>query len=225
MAAAKKKGSTKKPKSAPKRSAKGKGKGSSGRWKAFAVFVRSKQFARIRGAFYIMFALFLLISLVSYYATGCDREANWLGTVGGAVAYFFACKLFGIGSLGFSLLFFVYGMRLWDSVVLPWWKTLGSTAFWMLWLSVMLGYVGVLSGSNASYDPYAGIGRLLGEPLGGVLRWWTLVLLVFVAVLFLVFVHKMLVPESHVAKVDIKKDTEDLKRVGSEEEKERVWWT
>ncbi len=168
-----------------------------------------------------MFALFLLISLVSYYATSCDREANWLGTVGGAVAYFFACKLFGIGSLGFSLLFFVYGMRLWDSVVLPWWKTLGSTAFWMLWLSVMLGYVGVLSGSNASYDPYAGIGLLLGEPLNELLSWWTLVLLAFVAVLFLVFVHKMELPEIHVPKVDFKKVTEDLKRVGSEEEKEK----
>ena len=221
MAAAKKKGSIKKPKSAPKRGAKAKGKGSSSKRGAFAVFLRSKQFAHLRGAFYIMFALFLLIAMAGYYATGCDLRANWLGTVGGAVASFFADNLFGIGSMGFSLLFFVYGMRLWDSVVLPWWKTLGSTAFWMLWLSVTLGYVGVLSDANAMYEHYAGIGLMLGAPLHALMSWWTLVLLVFVAVAFLVLVHKMELPEVHLPKVDLKKVTEDLKRVGSEDEGEK----
>lgn len=220
MAAAKKKQSTKKPKSAPKRGAKAKGKGSSSKGKAFAVFLRSKQFAHVRGAFYIMFALFLLISLVGYFATGCDPKANWLGSVGGAVSNFFACKLFGIGSLGFSLLFFVYGMRLWDSVVLPWWKTLGSTAFWMFWLSVTLGYIGLISTAGTAYEPYAGIGMMLSDPLNELISWWTLVLLVFIALLFLVLVHKMELPEMHLPKMDLKKVAEDLKRVGSEEGEE-----
>ena len=218
MAGAKKKKSVKKPTAAPKRGSKAKSKGSSSRRKAFAAFLRSQQFARIRGAFYIMFALFLLISMVSYYATGCGRESNWLGTVGGGVASFFACRIFGIGSMGFSLLFFVYGMRMWDIVVLPWWKTLGSTVFWMFWLSVTLGYIGILSAADTAYEPYAGIGLMLGAPLDALLSWWTLVLLAFVAVLFLVFVHKMELPEVHLPKVDFKKVTEDLKRVGSETE-------
>ena len=174
----------------------------------------------MRGAFYIMFAVFLLVAMAGYYATGCGREANWLGSVGGGVASFFACRLFGIGSMGFSLLFFVYGMRLWDSVVLPWWKTLGSTVFWMFWLSVTLGYIGILSSADTSYEPFAGIGLMLGAPLADLLSWWTLVLLAFVAVLFLVFVHKMELPEVHIPKVDFRKVTEDLKRVGSEEEKD-----
>jgi len=122
--------------------------------------------------------------------------------------------------MGFSLLFFVYGMRLWDSVVLPWWKTLGSTVFWMFWLSVTLGYIGILSSADTSYEPFAGIGLMLGAPLADLLSWWTLVLLAFVAVLFLVFVHKMELPEVHIPKVDFRKVTEDLKRVGSEEEKD-----
>lgn len=219
MAGTKKK-SVKKPKTSPKRSVKGKGKGSSSKGKAFAAFLRSQQFARIRGAFYVMFALFLLVAMMGYYATGCGREANWIGSFGGTVASFFACRLFGIGSMGFSLLFFVYGMRLWDVVVLPWWKTLGSTVFWMFWLSVTLGYIGVLSAADIAYEPYAGIGLMLAVPLDGMLSWWTLVLLVFVAVLFLIFVHKMELPEIHMPKVDFKKVAEDLKRVGSEEEKE-----
>ena len=171
----------------------------------------------MRGAFYMMFAAFLLVSLAGYYATGCVPEANWLGRAGGAVANFFACNLFGIGSLGFTLLLFVYGMRLWDVVVLPWWKTLGSVAFWMFWLSVTLGYIGVLSGAGTTYEPYAGIGRILGEPLHGLLSWWTLVLLLFVAVLFLVFVHKMELPEIHLPKVDMKKAVEELRQAATEE--------
>ena len=210
MAGTKKK-SVKKPKTARKQSTKGKGKGSSSKGKAFAAFLRSRQFARIRGAFYIIFALFLLVAMAGYYATGCGRDPNWLGSLGGGVASFFACRLFGIGSMGFSLLFFVYGMRLWDSVVLPWWKTLGSTAFWMFWLSITLGYIGVLSSADTSYEPYAGIGLMLGAPLNGLLSWFTLVLLAFIAVLFLVFVHKMELPEVHIPKVDLRKVAEPLK--------------
>ena len=210
---AKKKSSVKKPQSAAtKRGAKGKGKGSSSKRGAFAVFLRSRQFARMRGAFYIMFALFLLISLGGYYATGCpaDPKLNWLGSLGGVVASFFARNLFGIGSMGFSLLFFVFGMRLWEVVVLPWWKTFGCTAFWMCWLSVTLGYIGTLSSVDTRYEPYAGIGLMLGAPLDGLLSWWTLVLLAFVAVAFLVLVHKMELPEVHLPKVDLKKVSETL---------------
>jgi S-DNA-T family DNA segregation ATPase FtsK/SpoIIIE len=222
MAGAKKKQpTTKKPKSATKQSARSKGKGSSRRG-AFAVFLRSEQFARIRGAFYIMFSLFLLVSLAGYYATGCGRGPNWLGSLGGSVAAFFSCRLFGIGSMGFSLLFFVYGMRLWNVVVLPWWKTLGCTVFWMLWLSVTLGYIGVLSKADTSYEPYAGIGLMLGAPLQALLSWWTLVLLVFVAILFLVFVHKMELPEVHLPKVDLKKAVEDFKQVATEKDEPAV---
>ena len=166
----------------------------------------------MRGAFYIMFALFLLISLGGYYATGCpaDPKLNWLGSLGGVVASFFARNLFGIGSMGFSLLFFVFGMRLWEVVVLPWWKTFGCTAFWMCWLSVTLGYIGTLSSVDTRYEPYAGIGLMLGAPLDGLLSWWTLVLLAFVAVAFLVLVHKMELPEVHLPKVDLKKVSETL---------------
>ena len=157
-----------------------------------------------------MFALFLLISLAGYYATGCDPSENWLGKLGGGVAKFFAYNLFGIGSMGFSLLFFVYGMRLWGSVVLPWWKTLGCTAFWMMWLSMTLGYISVLAGTETAYEPFAGIGLLLGGPLDGLLSWWTLVLLAFVAIAFLVLVHKMELPEVHLPKMDMKKVSEVL---------------
>ena len=126
-----------------KAAAKGKGTSKGKSRGSFLAFVKSERFAHIRGTVYVLFAAFLLISLAAYYATGCDPTRHWLKALGYGTAEFFATKLFGIGSLGFSLLFFVYGMRLWDVRVMPWWKTLGSTLFWMVWLSVTLGYIAV----------------------------------------------------------------------------------
>ena len=173
----------------------------------FVAFLRSKRFAHIRGALYVLFSLFLVIAMVGFFSTG---GTGWLGVAGRGVAEFFAVNLFGIGSLGFALLFFVYGMRLWDVVVMPWWKTFGSTMFWMAWLSLTLGYIGGAWVRDGGFESYAGIGVRLAEPLHHLLSWWTLVILVFVAVLFLVLVHKMELPEVKLPKVDLKRVAKDI---------------
>ena len=174
----------------------------------FVAFLCSKRFAHIRGAFYVLFSVFLLISMVGYYAT--TGRSGWLGVVGHAVAEFFTTNLFGIGSLGCALLFFVYGMRLWDVVVMPWWKTFGSTLFWMLWISLVLGYIGGAWVDRGDFECYAGIGVRLAEPLHHWLSWWTLVLLFFVGVLFLVLVHKVELPEVKMPKMDLKKAVHEI---------------
>ena len=200
--------SKKKPASKSKGKTASKKKSSGG----FAAFIKSKRFAHIRGAFYILFALFLVISLVGYYATDGGATGRWLGSAGQAVAEFFAINLFGIGSLGFVLLFFVYGMRLWDNPVMPWWKTFGATLFWMLWCSLTLGYIGGAWVKDSDFERFAGIGLQMAAPLHQWLRWWTLVLLLFVAVLFMVLVHKMQLPEVHLPKVDMQKAVKAVER-------------
>ena len=201
MAASKSKKTTKtkKGKTAPRK-----------RGDGFVAFLRSKRFAHIRGALYVLFSIFLVIAMVGYYAT--TGRGGWLGAAGHGVAEFFTTNLFGLGSLGFALLFFVYGMRLWDVVVMPWWKTFGSTLFWMLWLSLTLGYIGGAWVHRAGFESYAGIGVQLAEPLHRWLSWWTLVILLFLAVLFLVLVHKMELPEVKLPKVDMKKAVKAVER-------------
>ena len=182
-----------------KKNTKGKGKAAAGKSRAaaFVAFLRSQRFAHIRGAVYVLFSVFLVIAMVGFYVT--DARGGWTGSLGKEVAELFAVNLFGIGSLGFALLFFVYGMRLWGVVVMPWWKTFGSTLFWMLWCSLTLGYIGGAWVKSEGFENYAGIGLLMAEPLHSLLSWWTLVVLLFLAVLFLVLVHKMELP-----KVDVK---------------------
>ena len=148
-----------------KKKSKAKGKAAAGKSRAaaFVAFLRSKRFAHIRGAVYVLFSVFLVIAMIGFYVT--DARGGWTGSLGKGVAEFFAVNLFGIGSLGFALLFFVYGMRLWDVVVMPWWKTFGSTLFWMLWCSVTLGYIGGAWVKSADFENYAGIGLQMAEPL------------------------------------------------------------
>ena len=189
MAASKKKSKSKKGKDAAKKG-------------AFAEFLKSKRFAHIRGAFYVLFAIFLVLAMVGYYVT--DARGGWMGSLGHGLAEFFTTNLFGLGSIGFSLLFFVYGMRLWGVTVLPWWKTFGSTLFWMTWLSLFLGYIGGAWVKDAGFESFAGIGLQLAEPLHELLSWWTIVVLLFLAVLFLVLVHRMQLPEVKMPKVDLK---------------------
>ena len=206
MAASKSKKTTKtkKGKTAPRK-----------RGDGFVAFLRSKRFAHIRGALYVLFSIFLVIAMVGYYAT--TGRGGWLGAAGHGVAEFFTTNLFGLGSLGFALLFFVYGMRLWDVVVMPWWKTFGSTLFWMLWLSLTLGFISEWVDSG-NFESYAGIiGVQMAEPLHRWLSWWTLVILLFLAVLFLVLVHKMelpevKLPEVKLPKVDMKKAVQAVER-------------
>lgn len=200
MAGTKKKTASKTKKGKPQ----ARGKSSGG----FVAFLCSKRFAHIRGAVYVLFSIFLVIALTGYYAA--TGRGGWLGVAGRGVAEFFTTNLFGIGSFGFALLFFVYGMRLWNVVVMPWWKTFGSTLFWMLWLSLTLGYIGGAWVHRAGFESYAGIGVQLAEPLHHWLSWWTLVLLVFVAVLYLVLVHKMELPEVKLPKMDLKKTMQNI---------------
>lgn len=178
-----------------KKNTKGKGKAAAGKSRAaaFGAFLRSQRFAHIRGAFYVLFSVFLVIAMTGFYVT--DARGGWTGSLGKGVAEFFAVNLFGIGSLGFALLFFVYGMRLWGVVVMPWWKTFGCTLFWMLWCSLTLGYIGGAWVKSEGFENYAGIGLLMAEPLHRLMGWWTLVVLLFLAVLFLVLVHKMELPK------------------------------
>ena len=194
-----------------KSKAKVKGAAGKNRAAAFIAFLRSKRFAHIRGAFYVLFSVFLVVAMTGYYVT--DARGGWAGSLGKGVAEFFAVNLFGIGSLGFSLLFFVYGMRLWDVVVMPWWKTFGSTVFWMLWCSLTLGYIGGAWVKSAGFESYAGIGLQMAEPLHELMSWWTLVALLFIAILFLVLVHKVELP---------KVEGEKLKETGEKLKEEMV---
>lgn len=158
----------------------------------FVEWWRSQRGRRLRGAVYMLVSVFSLVAMLSFFFSGADPDGNWMGVLGHKTAGFLCHSLFGIGSLGLLLLLFVYGCRLWGRNLLPWQRTVWVTLFWMIWLSTTLGYIaGVWVKDNEMFENSAGIGIIFAGVLHHWLRWGTLVVLLFLAVVFLILVHKV----------------------------------
>lgn len=175
----------------------------------FVEWWRSSRGRRLRGSVYILLASFLAIAIVSFFFTGMGQSpetygSNWLGSVGGAVAVFFVKHFFGLFSVGMAFLLFLYGFRLWGKNLMPWGKTFWCTMFWLFWASTFMGYIAERWVDNPNFDNVAGIGVVFAATLYPLLKWGVFVLLLFVAVVFLVFVHKVRFSFPKVKMPDIK---------------------
>ena len=155
-------------------------------------FWRTQRCRKLRGACYILISLFLAVAMISFFVSW-PSHANWLGAVGYHLSAFLIQYTFGIASFGFAFLLFVYGLRLWKKHILPWQKTLWSTLFWMVWISSVLGYCfGMWGKGSIVFGNYAGVtGTYIAEQCYHFIKWGTLVFFAFLAVVYLVFVHKM----------------------------------
>ena len=171
---------------------------------------------KLRGAVYILLALFLAVATVSFFLSWPSHE-NWLGRVGYHLSALVVQKTFGLASLGISFLLFIYGLRLWKVDLLPWWKTFWSVLFWMVWFSTVVAYfVGVVGKGSDTASNYAGVtGDFIAAQLYNLIRWGTLVVLLFIAVVFLVFVHKVRVK---MPEIDLKRITSTLQSAPAERE-------
>ncbi len=153
-------------------------------------FLKSKDVAKTRGVFDILFAAFLLVSMISYFVSK-GAMPNWCGGVGYWFANLFVKYTFGVASLGFCFLFVVRGFRLVERPLLPRGRTNLITYFWMLWLSLAFGYVGLLAKNNpAVMELYSGtVGTQLALMLFKAIKIGLPVLLLFLAFAFLLLVH------------------------------------
>lgn len=157
----------------------------------FAEFWKSDRGRKLRGACCVLLAIFAAASIVSFFVSW-PSQSNWLGSIGYLLANALVQGTFGVASLGFSFLLFVYGLRLWKVNLVPWRRTLWVTLFWMLWLSTVLGYLYGRFFKSEIFGNFVGItGKFVAEELYELIRWGEVVLLAFVAVVVLVLVHRV----------------------------------
>ena len=118
---------------------------------SFFSHVKSPRMIQVYGVLLLCFALLLFVSIVSFYfhahnnihfvlSQRQDVSHNIARTVGAYLAYFFVNDLFGVSSIGFAFLFFLYGWRLTvgkSPVSLL--KTTINVVLTMAWLSMFLG--------------------------------------------------------------------------------------
>jgi len=131
-----------------RKNAEKKGKKSSGvtLWE----FLKSKRMVQVYGILLMAFAVLLCISMLSSFfhfrsdaslvESNTELIANAAGLIGAHLAYHFINYTFGFFSLGFALLFFIYGFKLtFERSILPPFLTTLATLITMAWFSTLFG--------------------------------------------------------------------------------------
>jgi DNA segregation ATPase FtsK/SpoIIIE, S-DNA-T family len=130
----------------------------------FLSSVKNFDWKKVRvavGTLVLVFSLFFLICCISYnmtwqldqdkiigksffefmFQSNMEPMENWLGRFGAWTAHFFIYNLFGVSSIGLSLVFFLLGFKiLFDKALLPLWKSSTTTFLFVIWGSYFLGY-------------------------------------------------------------------------------------
>ncbi len=118
---------------------------------SFGDFLRSKGMIQVYGILLVAFAILLFVSSLSFFFHANNNisfvegdqsiiSENIARGVGNYISYFFIQFIFGVVSIGFSFLFFLYGLRiLTGKELLPLGRTTFSTFMSMAWISIVLG--------------------------------------------------------------------------------------
>ncbi|TAE62504.1 MAG: DNA translocase FtsK [Flavobacteriia bacterium] len=162
-----------------------------------SIFKTSRGQKFVVGFFFVIVALFLLLSFISYYISGSNDQSqinelanrnvvveNWLGKIGAWLADFFLYKGFGIASFLFVKIFFLIGAYL--LIDLPLGKIKKST-FWDLYAIIIIS---LFFGLIWEYVPH--LSGVIGFELHDLIQDYTgnigtIMILVFSVVVFLIF--------------------------------------
>ena len=128
-------------------------------WKRFKYIITDERTRFVIGIVVLLSTIYLLVSFISYFFTGAadystfDSQTgvldkahrigiqNWASSIGAYLSEKFINQWFGVSSFAIVIFFFVLGLRFMKARVASLWKTFFHCCFWLIWLSVLLGYV------------------------------------------------------------------------------------
>ena len=166
-----------------------------------SIFKTSRGQKFVLGVLFVIIALFLLLSFISYYISGSNDQSqineladrnvvveNWLGKIGAWLADFFLFKGFGIASFLFVKIFFLVGAYL--LIDLPLSKIRKST-FWDLYAIIIIS---LFFGLIWEYVPH--LSGVIGYEMHDLIQDYagnigTIMILVFGVIVFLIFKVKV----------------------------------
>lgn len=156
------------------------------------------------GLFLLLSSAFLAIAFISYILTGkADQSVveaftrteikesglevqNWFGLFGAITAHYFIFLWFGIAALLIPPFVFLVGHRIvWRQRLFSISKSFAFTAFYLIWVSMFLGFF-LLSSDEISEWSFlsGGVGYEMAILLDGLMGWGSILFLIF---LFLIF--------------------------------------
>ena len=127
-------------------------------WKQINSFFRSEQLHFIIGLSLLIIVVYFLTGMISYFFTGADDQSkmdltlrelhavrkgihNITSVAGAYAAHFLIHKSFGIGAFSIFIFTTVLSFRFMKKKLCSLWKAFFHSAFWLIWLSVTLGFV------------------------------------------------------------------------------------
>ena len=170
-------------------------------------FLKDRKFHLAVGWFLLLMSFFMAVSCISYLKTGkVDQSVvdaigtnglrasgaeveNWFGVAGAYASHVLIFLWFGIAALLIPPVFFLLGVRvIWGKSLLPIPSTLAFTFFYLLWTSTLLGYVQLgYDGPTEWSFISGGVGYELALLLDNLIGWATVLLLLFLFVVFNMF--------------------------------------
>ena len=136
--------------------------------------IKSPQFPIVAGVFLFLFAIFCIISLISFFyvnitdydtvknvsaynlLSGKQDINNWGGNLGAFISYYLTAHTFGFGAFGFVIILILFALRLCKIEIRLFSKWIVATLVIMLWISCIMGFV-VVACKVESVENFAGI--------------------------------------------------------------------
>ncbi|MEL6559760.1 MAG: DNA translocase FtsK 4TM domain-containing protein, partial [Bacteroidota bacterium] len=176
-------------------------------WKPDFSFFSDRRFQLAAGFFLLGIGLSLFISIFSYLFTGkADQSVveaisetglkpsgieaqNWLGLFGAYISYYFVFKWFGIASILIPPYLTLAGLKiLSQKEFLPLSRVFYFSAFFLFWISLLMGYFLISSDEVSEWGFLSGgIGYEIAILCESLVGWGTFILLAFSLIVFIIY--------------------------------------
>ncbi|GAA4405495.1 DNA translocase FtsK [Nibrella viscosa] len=118
-----------------------------------------------------------------------EETRNLLGLVGAYIAHVFVFRWFGLGALGLPVIAFLAACKVaFGTELLPLRRTTKAILFLSFWVSLLLGYIVLVTDTVQDYSIWCGgLGYELNVALYGLIGWGNIALIGFLLFCFIVF--------------------------------------
>ena len=173
----------------------------------FTSLTQSEQFKFVAGVLFMLVAAFMFISFFSHLFTGntdqseidaalanapkTKKTANPFGLYGAKLSHLLIFELFGWSAFLLIPILFVSGFKMsFKRELIPLERLTWQALFYMFWFSCFFGFfVFMLDAQATLSNVCGGIGYFINQSLYGVIGWASILVIMFVLVVFFVYYY------------------------------------
>lgn len=163
-------------------------------WTGTLKMIKSEQFHFVAGFFIAAFALYCFVTYLSFLFVGFRDMAeigtegnpsdivNFGGSFGAHLQELFINRLFGLSALSLIVMLMIHSLGLMKALKVSYWKSFFHCAFWLIWVSWVLGFFQQITGWATFIHWGGGHGNWFYTMLEPSLHWFGILLILIVCV-------------------------------------------